>query len=265
MPTILTIAGSDPTGGAGVQADLQVICSLRCHGAGVITSITIQDTERVRAAHHLPADWVREQLECLLADVGVAAIKTGMLGTGETVEAVADVLRRRTGMPLVVDPVLRSTSGLPLLEEGGVEVLRRALLPQAALVTPNLAEAGALTGMEVSSVEEMRECVRALTGLGARAALIKGGHLPGEPIDVLCVGESLYELRGRRVGAGREVHGTGCALSAAAAAFLGRGCPVLGATEQAKAYVAAGIEAAHTIGRGAAVMDYMAAARAVLA
>jgi hydroxymethylpyrimidine/phosphomethylpyrimidine kinase len=246
MPTILTIAGSDPTGGAGVQADLQVICSLGCHGAGAITSITAQDTGGVRAAHHLPAEWVREQLECLLADVEVAAIKTGMLGTAETVEAVAEVLRR-SDAPLVVDPVLRSTSGLALLDEGGVEVLRQTLLPQATLVTPNLAEAGVLTGMEADSVEDMRECAGALTDLGA-----------------MCVEGRVYELHGRRIGAGREIHGTGCALAAAAAAFLAQGGSVLRAAEQAKAYVAAGIEASQAIGGNAAVLGYGAAARAVL-
>jgi hydroxymethylpyrimidine/phosphomethylpyrimidine kinase len=262
MRTILTIAGSDPTGGAGVQADLQVFALLGCHGAAVLTSVTVQDTRGVQATHHLPPDWVREQLACLLKDVKVGAIKTGMLGTASTVEAVAAVLEACPAPPLVADPVLRSSSGRSLLDDEGLAALRQRLIPMATLVTPNLDEAEALAGMEVRSVAAMRECAQRLTDLGARAALVKGGHLSGEPVDVLCVAEECHELASPRL-AGGAVHGTGCALASAAAALLGEGRSVLEAVEGAKAYVTAGMAAAHGIGGGARVLAYAAGARAV--
>ena len=263
MRTVLTIAGSDPTGGAGVQADLQVISSLGCHGAGVITSLTVQDTRGVHAVHHLPPELVRDQLTCLLDDVPVSAAKTGMLGEAGIVGVVSQVLGSHASVPLIVDPVLASTGGCPLLDAEGLAVLRRELLPRAALVTPNLAEAEALTGMEVRSVSRMREAAKRLVAMGAAAALVKGGHLPGDPVDVLCIGDDVWELRGERVQGGPSVHGTGCALSAAAAAFVARGEPLHRAVERAKAYVTAAIAAAHATGSGAMLMNYRAAAKAV--
>ena len=262
MRTVLTIAGSDPTGGAGVQADLQVFASLGCHGTAVITSVTVQDTRGVHATHHLPPECVRDQLVCLLDDVRVDAAKTGMLGAATTVEAIAQVLETYPGAPLVVDPVLRSTSGRPLLNDAGLAVLRQRLVPRATLVTPNLDEAELLAGMEVRSLPQMRECARRLTDLGAKAALVKGGHLPGDPVDVLCLAEQCYDLPGPRL-AGRPVHGTGCAFAGAAAVFLAEGHPTLQAVEQAKAYVTGGIAAAHAIGSGSAVLDYAAAAKSL--
>jgi hydroxymethylpyrimidine kinase/phosphomethylpyrimidine kinase len=261
MPTVLTIAGSDPTGGAGVQADLQVFASLACHGAGVITSLTVQDTRGVQAVHHVTREIVRDQLARLLADVAVGAAKTGMLAEAGIVEVVGEALRAHPGMPLVVDPVVTSTSGRRLLDEAGVGLLRRDLLPRATLVTPNLAEAEVLTGHAVRSVPQMRDAARRLVDLGAGAALVKGGHLPGEPVDVLCLAGELHELTGPRVPVPQAVHGTGCALSAAATAFLAQGDPLPLAVQRAKAYVAAGLAAARTIGGGSAVLDYVAAAR----
>ncbi|MBM3474416.1 MAG: bifunctional hydroxymethylpyrimidine kinase/phosphomethylpyrimidine kinase [Armatimonadetes bacterium] len=260
MRTTLTIAGSDPTGGAGIQADLQVFSSLGCHGAAAITALTVQDTRGVHATHHVPPECVRDQLVCLLADVRVDAIKTGMLGLGATAEAVAGVLEAYPETPLVVDPVLRSTSGSPLLDDAGLIILQQRLIPIATLVTPNLDEAELLTGLQVRSLRQMRDCARRLTDLGAKAALVKGGHLPGDPVDVLCIAGECRDLPGSRVDR-HAVHGTGCALAGAAAVFLAEGRPMLQAVERAKAYVAAGLAAAHAIGRGSDVLDYAAAAR----
>ncbi|MBM3498486.1 MAG: bifunctional hydroxymethylpyrimidine kinase/phosphomethylpyrimidine kinase [Armatimonadetes bacterium] len=261
MRTILTIAGSDPTGGAGVQADLQVIASLGCHGCGVITALTAQDTREVHAAHPLAADWVREQLDRLLADVRVDAVKVGMLGTASVAEVVADALATWRHTPIVLDPVLASSRGSELLEPAGLRVLKEGLLPIVSLVTPNLAETEALTGLQTRDVLRMREAGAKLLELGAAAVLVKGGHLAGQPVDVLCAGDGVWELPGERIEGGAAVHGTGCALSTAAAVFLARGQSLPDAVRRAKAYVAAGLASPRTLG-AAAVLDYRAAARA---
>jgi hydroxymethylpyrimidine/phosphomethylpyrimidine kinase len=261
METVLSIAGSDPTGGAGVQADLQVFGSLGCHGAGVVTAVTVQDTVGVRAVHALPPEWVGEQLACLLGDVAVSAVKTGMLGSAAVVEAVCEALESHPRPPLVVDPVLASTGGHPLLEEAGLKALGTRLLPRAALVTPNLAEAEALTGREVRTPDQMRDAARQLLDFGVGAALVKGGHLPGAPIDVLASGGDVWELAGSRTALERGVHGTGCALASAAAVFLARGLSVSDAVSHARAYVASGLRAARPLGAGQAVLDFRAAAQ----
>jgi hydroxymethylpyrimidine kinase/phosphomethylpyrimidine kinase len=258
--TVLTIGGSDPTGGAGVQADLQTIASLNAHGAGVIAALTVQDTSRVHSTQALPADSVRQQLACLLADVRVHAVKTGMLATGDVVRAVAEVLRGLRHVPVVVDPVITSTSGHDLLDEEGVRELRRVLLPQAALVTPNLDEAQVLSGRQARTIDEMRECARTIADLGPGAVLVKGGHLEGEPTDVLYEAGVTTELPGERVRLPGEVHGTGCAFSAALGVFMARGHAVGEAARKAKSYVAAALRNPVALGRGAWVIDYGRAA-----
>lgn len=262
-PVALTVAGSDPTGGAGVQADLQVFASLGVHGAAVISAVTVQDTQRVYATHAVPSQVVADQLASVLDDMLVAAMKTGMLASAPTVEAVAAILHSRPRVPLVIDPVLRSSSGAELLDASGVEAMLELLLPRASLVTPNLAEAEALAGHAVTTPQEMAAAGQYLLSLGVGAALVKGGHLAGEPVDVLVTAEGPQQLVGRRVAGGTAVHGTGCALSAAIAALLARGEDPPTAVAQAKRYITAALESARAVGRGARILDYARGAAAL--
>ncbi len=263
MVTVLSIAGSDPSGGAGIQADLQVFASLGAHGAAAVTALTVQDTEGVRAVWECPAEWVAQQAAAVLDDLDVAAIKVGMLAGPGIAGAVASVLAEHGGVPVVVDPVWRAGSGAELLSKAGVVALRERVLPLTHLLTPNLAEAEWLSGRPVRTVEEMKTAARAIAKLGPAAVLVKGGHLPGEPVDVLCEGGECAEVMGERVLLERRVHGTGCALSAATAVFLAEGDRTPEAVRKAKAYVAAGRRVARAVGHGARVIDYRAAGEAV--
>src|SRR5262245_8657059 len=197
-PVVLTIAGSDPSGGAGIQADLKTFATLGAFGAAVVTALTAQNTAGVQGIEGVSPAFVVRQLDAVLDDLDVRALKTGMLGRAAVVEAVAARLGARPAVPLVVDPVLVATAGQPLTESQALEPLRARLLPLAALVTPNLAEAEALTGRRVSTRPEMHEAARALVGLGARAALVKGGHLPDAAVDVLYDGAGFRELAAPR-------------------------------------------------------------------
>lgn len=258
-PTALSIAGSDPTGGAGLQADLQVFRAHGVHGAGVVTAITVQDTQRVHRS--LPAfpNVVLEQLRVLLRDVAPAAVKIGMLATDDVARSVLlglDALA--PGTPIVLDPVLAASDGTALLERRAWGTLCE-IAQRAALVTPNVAEAGALTGRDASTRAGAEEAARVFAlELGARAVLVKGGHRDGAPDDLLAVrGDdgtvALEWLPGERIDAG-PVHGTGCALSSAVAARLARGEPLRDAVAGARAFVARAIAAARPIGRGARVL-----------
>jgi len=200
----LTIAGSDPSGGAGIQADVVTFARFGVHGASVVTAITAQDTRGVRAVMGVPPELVAQQLAAVRDDLDVRAAKTGMLLDAAVVDVVADELRRRPVSAFVVDPVLRATSGDALLHPDALDLLRTRLLPLATLVTPNLVEAEALTGRRVDSPAAMRDAARALVDeLGAGAALVKGGHLAGPALDVLYDGRAVHELSAARVGAMR--------------------------------------------------------------
>lgn len=206
---------------------------------------------------------MKQQLGCLLADVTINGTKIGMLTQADTVEIVVELLFRRSVGPIVLDPVLFATNGAPLLDPDGLCVLRKKLWPLATLATPNLSEAQALSEMEVDTIEKMRICARLLASAGPKAVLVKGGHLSGDPVDVLCVDDQILELPGSRVAKPLLVHGTGCALASAAAAFLAEGRDMVEAVTMAKSYVTGGIARAKEVGRGAAVLDYKAAAEAV--
>jgi hydroxymethylpyrimidine/phosphomethylpyrimidine kinase len=252
-PAVLTIAGSDPSGGAGIQADLKTFATLGVFGAAVVTSLTAQNTGGVRGIEAVSPAFVVQQLDAVLDDLDVRAIKTGMLGTVAVVEAVARRLAAGPGVPIVVDPVLVATAGQPLTESAAVAAMRRDLLPLATLVTPNLPEAAALTGRPVSTVPEMRDAARALAGLGVRAVLVKGGHLPDAAIDVFWDGTTLHELTAPRVPG--VFHGTGCTLSAAIAVQLARGTRLRDAVTHAKRYVTDAIGDSPARGRGARPLD----------
>ncbi len=254
-PVALTIAGSDPSGGAGLQADHKTFAAFGVYGASVVTAITVQDTTRVHAVVPIEAQVVAAQLEAVLGDLPVAAAKTGMLATAGIVDAVVRSLRVHPVPHLIVDPVLAATAGQRLADDTLLPALRDRLLPLATVVTPNLTEAAALTGRPVHDVGEMRDAARALVDLGARAALVTGGHLPGDPCDVLLADGVVYELRLSRV-AVDATHGTGCTLSAAIVAGLALGHPLVDAVRDAQAYVGRALASAPRLGMGARPLDH---------
>jgi len=250
VPVALTIAGSDSGGGAGIQADLKTFAAFDVYGASVVTALTAQNTRGVRAIAAVEPAFVAAQIDAVLDDLDVAAAKTGMLLSAAVIDAVADRLAARPVPHLVVDPVLVATSGEALLEPAALARLRERLVPLATLLTPNLREAEALTGRSVTRPADMRQAARMLLDLGARAVLLKGGHLEGEALDLLDDGRNVRELSAPRI-ATHDAHGTGCTLSAAIAAGLARGLDLGAAVEGAKRYVTRAIERAARVGQGA--------------
>ena len=250
IPRVLTIAGSDSSGGAGIQADLKTFTVFRVYGMSAITALTAQNTRGVTGIVPVSPEFVRAQIDAVAVDIGIDAAKTGMLATRAIIEAVAVAVRTHRIAPLVVDPVMVAQSGAALLEDTARAALLRELLPLAAVVTPNVAEAEALLEMHVSSVADMRDAARRLVDAGAGAALVKGGHLAGaEAVDVLYDGSAWHELRAPRI-ATRHTHGTGCMTAAALAACLARGMPLLDAVHEAKRFISAAIAAGLPLGGG---------------
>ena len=247
---VLTIAGSDSSGGAGIQADLKTFTVFRAYGMSAITALTAQNTLGVTGVFPVSPEFVRAQIDAVVGDVGVDAAKTGMLATGAIVVAVAAAVRAHGIAPLVVDPVMLAQSGARLLDDDARAALLGELLPLATLVTPNVPEAAALLGMRVASVADMRDAARRLVEAGAGAALVKGGHLDGpEAVDVLYDGAALHELRAPRI-ATRHTHGTGCMTAAALTVCLARGMPLLDAAHEAKRFISAAIAAGLALGHG---------------
>ena len=239
----LTIAGSDPSGGAGIQADLKTFHQFGVYGEAAITLLTVQNTQRVSRVETMAAELVREQVEAVISDIPPGAAKTGALGNAAIVEAVAD-LARGFPFPLVVDPVMISKHGASLLSAEAVEAMKRRLIPRAFLLTPNIPEAEALTGRE-----DMAEAGKRLLDLGCQAVLIKGGHAEGEPVDSLFTQDGSMPFPGRRVFT-KRTHGTGCTLSAAITACLAQGNGLEEAVRRAKRFVQAAIESASALGQG---------------
>ena len=250
MPIALTIAGSDPSGGAGIQADLKTFAALEVYGASAITAVTVQSTRGVESITPLDADLVTAQIEAIAGDFEIDATKIGMLATSAIVEAVAATIKELELPLVVVDPVLVSSSGTRLLDDDGVRALC-ALLPLARVVTPNVPEAEALTGLLVDSLAAAREAARRLRKLEARAVLITGGHGMWERdvVDLLFDGHEFHEFRTPRV-SGRETHGTGCTFASAVAAGLALGRTLPEAAARAQQYVAGAIVHAPAIGHG---------------
>lgn len=250
VPRALTIAGSDSGGGAGIQQDLKTFQALGVWGMSAVTSITVQNTLGVTGVHDVPPELVEAQIRAVATDIGVDAAKTGMLSTAAIVEAVARSIVDLGMDRLVVDPVFVSKHGDRLLREDAVGALRDVLLPLALVVTPNAYEAGRLAGIEVRTRADQEEAARAIRALGPRAVLVKGGHVAGErAVDVLLDGDEVHEVAAPRL-ATKHTHGTGCMLSAAIAAGLARGLPVVRAVRDAKAFVTGAIEHALAIGSG---------------
>jgi hydroxymethylpyrimidine/phosphomethylpyrimidine kinase len=244
----VTIAGSDSGGGAGLQGDLKTFSALGVYGACVVTALTAQSTMGVAAIHDVPADFVAAQMDAVFSDLGVGAVKIGMLSRPAVIEAVAAGLIRWRQTKVVLDPVMVASSGERLLSADAVDVLKRVLIPHALVLTPNLPEAAALLGAPLAQTQaEMLAQARALIALGAKAVVIKGGHAAGpDSVDLLVDRNAVVELPLTRI-ASRNTHGTGCAFSAAIAAGLAKGSSVEAATRSAKAYVHAAIAAADTL------------------
>ncbi len=250
MAVALTIAGSDSGGGAGIQADLKTFHAFGVFGTSAVTAVTVQNTLGVTGVHPIPVDVVRAQIRSVVRDLEPAACKTGMLATADLVEAVAAALAAEAPIPFVLDPVMVATSGDRLLDEDAVEAVLSELLPLCALVTPNLDEAGILTGGDVASEADMAAAAKRLVELGAGAALVKGGHMSGDRVvDVLWDGSALHRWERDRIRTS-STHGTGCTLSAAATAGLARGRPLTRAVEDALDYVHRAIASAPGLGRG---------------
>ncbi|MDX3669740.1 bifunctional hydroxymethylpyrimidine kinase/phosphomethylpyrimidine kinase [Streptomyces europaeiscabiei] len=245
---VLTVAGSDSGGGAGIQADLKTMLALGMHGMSVVTAVTAQNSLGVQGAWELPVEAVRAQYRSVVDDIGVQAVKTGMLASAELVEAVAELLAA-TDAPVVVDPVGVSKHGDPLLAASALDSVRTRLLPVATVATPNLDEVAQLTGMRVRSEAGMREAAEALLTYGPRWALIKGGHLSGDAVDLLTDGSDEHWLRAPRYD-NRHTHGTGCTLASAIASHLALGRTVPEAVVAAKEYVTGAIAAGFALGRG---------------
>jgi hydroxymethylpyrimidine/phosphomethylpyrimidine kinase len=253
-PRVLTVAGSDSGGGAGVQADLKTMLALGVHGMSVLAAVTAQNSVGVQGYWELPVDAVRAQLDSVLGDIGADAVKTGMLASPALVAAVAERLAAVTA-PIVVDPVGVSKHGDALLQDDAVAVLRAELVPLATVVTPNLPEVEQLTGVRVESEEELREAADAVLALGPRWVLVKGGHLAGDAVDLLTDGTSELVLRAPRLD-NRHTHGTGCTLASAIASRLALGDDVPAAVTAAKDFVTGALGAGFALGSGIGPVDH---------
>ncbi len=257
VPRVLTIAGSDSGGGAGIQADLKTITALGGFGMSAITALTAQNTVAVHGILEVSPQFVAAQIDAVAEDIGVDAAKTGMLANRAIIEVVADRVQHHRITPLVVDPVMAAKSGHPLLAPDARAALRDLLLPRATIVTPNLAEASELACMEVEDLGAMKEAAARLLEFGPRWVLVKGGHLKGEPVDVLFDGKEFHEVVRPRVQTDNS-HGTGCTYAAAIATGLALGKSVPAAVEWARDALQAALQGALPLGRGRGPLDHRA-------
>jgi hydroxymethylpyrimidine/phosphomethylpyrimidine kinase len=246
---ILTIAGSDSGGGAGIQADLKTITALGGFGMSVITALTAQNTLGVQGVYDIPVEFIEKQFDSVATDIGVDAAKTGMLSSSEIIRSVAKKIRQYRIQKLVVDPVMVAKGGSPLLREEARGALINDLIPLAMVITPNIPEAEVLTGMQITSLKSMKKAAAAIHKRGARNVIIKGGHLEGDAVDLLYDGKKFHALSSPRI-ATMHTHGTGCTFASAIATGLARGNSVLEAATQAKAYVTEAIRFGLAIGGG---------------
>ena len=254
---VLIIAGSDSGGGAGIQADIKTVTMLDAFAATAVTALTAQNTEGVFGVLPIPPDFIRQQIEVVLDDLGADALKTGMLHDTAVIETVAAVIAERAaGIPLVLDPVMVAKGGAPLIEEGAIGALKRLLVPHAAVLTPNLPEAEILAGHAIIDVVAMREAADQLRGLGCHAVLLKGGHLRGDTVyDVLATADGQRVWDSPRIDS-RHTHGTGCTLASAIATGLAQGQTIEAAVERARTYVQRAIASAPGLGHGHGPLDH---------
>lgn len=250
-PRVLSIAGSDSGGGAGIQADLKTFAALGCYGMTAITALTAQNTRGVRAIHGVPPQMLRDQIDAVIEDIGADAVKIGMLHAPDIVQTVAEAIDRHAMVKVVLDPVMVATSGAVLIDNPAIAVLVRDLFPRALVVTPNLDEASLLVGRPLATEQDMQVAAQELLAKGARAVLLKGGHLPGDVVSDLLATQSgeLHWMRGPRI-LSPNTHGTGCTLSSAIAAHLALGQSLLEAVQASHAYVRAAMEAGARVRTG---------------
>jgi hydroxymethylpyrimidine/phosphomethylpyrimidine kinase len=254
---VLIVAGSDSGGGAGIQADIKAVTALGAFAMTAVTALTAQNTEGVEGVFPIPPGFIREQMGVVIADIGVDAVKTGMLHDAEVIEAVAEeIAARLPSTPVVVDPVMVAKGGHRLLAESAVAALTERLLPLASVITPNIPEAEALAGEAILDVDGMRRVALALRSRGARAVLLKGGHLPGERVtDLLATAEGIETFESARIET-RHTHGTGCTLASAVAAGLAQGMGLREAVIRARHYVLLAMASAPGYGRGHGPLDH---------
>ena len=249
MKRVLTIAGSDSGGGAGIQADLKAITLLGGYGMSVLTALTAQNTVGIQGIHDVPARFVEKQIDSVLSDIGADAIKTGMLANQEIIEVVAKKIKQYKVEKVVIDPVMVSKSGATLLRKDAQEALIKKLIPLAWVVTPNLMEASVLSGLNVNSLEGMKKAAHRIYKLGAKHVVVKGGHLKGMAIDLLYDGKTFNEMGGPRIDT-KNTHGTGCIFASAIATLLARGDSVSEAVRKSKTFITLAIQSGFSLGKG---------------
>ncbi|HLS66141.1 MAG TPA: bifunctional hydroxymethylpyrimidine kinase/phosphomethylpyrimidine kinase [Pseudogracilibacillus sp.] len=253
----LTIAGTDPSGGAGIQADLKTFQELQSYGMSIITSVVAQNTTGVQGVHHIPLEMIEAQLTSVFSDMPVHAFKTGMIANMDMMKVIEKEIRKHD-IPFVIDPVMVATSGDMLINEGARDYLRDHLIPYCTIVTPNLPEAEYLTGMEINTFEEMQEAAEKIVHeYGAGAALVKGGHLVGDAVDFLYDGNEMIELHEKRIDT-VNTHGTGCTYSAAITAYLSHGHRLHDAVKKSKYYVTEAIRHSFDLGAGSGPTNHFA-------
>lgn len=249
MKTALTIAGSDSGGGAGIQADLKAFSAQGVFGMSVITAITAQNTTEVRSVQNIDLSIIKDQIEAVFDDIRVDAVKIGMLSSSETVKVVANTLEKYKPSIIVLDPVMVSKAGQHLLQEDAIQALKETLISQVAIITPNIPEAEVLTGSQIRTEEEMKNACVQMKALGAKAVLLKGGHLNGDPNDLYYDGRGFHWMYGKRIHT-KNTHGTGCTLSSVIAANLAKGASPIEAIRIAKKYITTAITHSLDLGNG---------------
>ena len=259
---VLTIAGSDSSGGAGIQADIKTITLLGSYASSVVTALTAQNTLGVSAIHAPSAKFVQQQLRAVLSDIGTDVIKTGMLYSAEIIDTIADTLED-AGALCVIDPVMIAKGGSNLLQQSAIDVFVRRLLPKAYLLTPNVPEAEALTGLKITDLTTMEQVARQLQTMGARNVLLKGGHLAGDPIDLLLHGTQCHHFAGKRIDS-MHTHGTGCTTASVIATLLAQGHPLLQAVQKGKQFITQAILTAPQLGRGHGPINHYTAALTIV-
>lgn len=257
IPSALTIAGTDPSGGAGIQADLKTFQELKSYGMSVITSVVAQNTTGVQAVHHLPLDMIDQQLESVFSDMPVHAFKTGMIANIDMMELIAKRIQK-LDVPFIMDPVMVATSGDSLIAEDARQFLRKHLLPLTTIVTPNIPEAESITEATIETEEDMKDAAAEIVHqYGAQAALIKGGHLTGDAVDFLYDGNKIHTFSAPRIHT-KNTHGTGCTLSAAITAYLSQGHSLYESVKQAKQFVTSAIKHSFALGKGSGPTNHWA-------
>lgn len=249
MKTALTIAGSDSGGGAGIQADLKTFSSLGVFGMSIITAVTAQNTKEVRGVQNIDLEMIQKQIEAVFDDIQVDAVKIGMLASIDVVKVVAETLQKYEKKPVILDPVMISKAGHHLLQNEAIEALKEAMIPLSTMITPNVPEAEVLTGMTITSMEDMKKACRVIHNMGAKTVLLKGGHLPGDSNDLFFDGNEFYGYPAKRIQT-KNTHGTGCTLSSAIAAQLAKGDSLIEAVGHSKKYITEAIRQSFNLGKG---------------